>query len=105
MTIFQITLVITIIFMGSFLESLERKSPKLLWWLILMLILIFTSLDKNSVIYNHNTSPSYTKQTISSIRSGSKPTNAKPRFVGSKPGRGRTGQGNAPTGPKSADTG
>jgi hypothetical protein len=36
---------------------------------------------------------------------GSEPTNAKPSFVGSKTGRGRTGQGNAPTGPKNADTG
>jgi hypothetical protein len=27
MTVFQITLVIAIILMGSFLESLERKSP------------------------------------------------------------------------------
>jgi hypothetical protein len=67
MTIFQITLVITIIFMGGFLESLERKSPKLLWGLILMLISIFTSLDKDSLIYNHNTRLSYTEETISSI--------------------------------------
>jgi hypothetical protein len=74
MTIFQITLVITIIFMGNFLASLERKSPKLFWGLILMLMLIFTSFDKDSLIYNHNTSPSYTEQTISNIRSGSEPT-------------------------------
>jgi hypothetical protein len=100
MTIFQITLVITIIFMGNFLASLERKSPKLFWGLILMLMLIFTSFDKDSLIYNHNTSPSYTEQTISNIRSGSEPTNPKPGFIGS-----RTGQGNALTGPKSADTG
>ena len=73
MTIFQITLVVTIIFMGSFLESLERKTPKLLWGVIFMLMLIFTSLDKDSLIYNRNTSPSYTEQTISSIRSGSEP--------------------------------
>jgi hypothetical protein len=71
MTIFKITLVITIIFMGSFLESFERKSLKLLWGLIL--ILIFIALDKDSLIYKHNTSPSYTEQTISSIRSGSEP--------------------------------
>ena len=70
MTLIQITLVITILFMGRFLESLERKSPKLLWGLILIFMLIFTSLDKD---YNHNTSPSYTEQTISSIRSGSEP--------------------------------
>ena len=74
MTIFQITLVITIIFMGNFLASLERKSPKLFWGLIIMLMLIFTSFDKDSLIYNHNTSPSYTEQTISNIRSGSEPT-------------------------------
>jgi hypothetical protein len=67
MTVFQITLIITIIFMGRFLESLERKSPRLLWGLILMLMLIFTSLN------NHNTSPSYSERTISSIRSGSEP--------------------------------
>jgi hypothetical protein len=94
MTVFQITLIITIIFMGRFLESLERKSPRLLWGLILMLMLIFTSLN------NHNTSPSYSERTISSIRSGSEPTNPKTGFV-----RGRTGQGNASTSPKSADTG
>jgi hypothetical protein len=65
-------------------------------------MLIFTSLDKD---YNHNTSPSYTEQTISRIRSGSEPRNPKSGFVGSKTGRGRIGEGNAPTGPKSADTG
>lgn len=70
MRIFQITLVITIIFMGSFLDSLERKSPKLLWGIIFIYYVIFTSLDKD---YNHNISPSYTERTISSIRSGSQP--------------------------------
>jgi hypothetical protein len=70
MPIFKITLVIIIVFIGSFLERFERKSPKLLWGLIFMLMLIFTSLDKD---YNHNTSPSYTEQTISRIRSGSEP--------------------------------
>lgn len=58
--------------MGSFLERLERESPKFLWGLILMLMLVFTSLDQDSVIQNHNTSisPSYTEK----IRGGSKPT-------------------------------
>jgi hypothetical protein len=76
MTIFQIILVITIIFMGRFLERLERESPKLFWGLISMLMLVFTSLDKDSVIYNHNTStsPPYTEQIISKSRSGSEPT-------------------------------
>lgn len=92
---FQIILVLTIIFMGRFLESLERKSPKLLWGLIFMLMLIFTSLDKNSLFYNHNTSPSYTEQTISSIRSGSEPTNPKSGFVSSRTGQG-TNTGSTP---------
>ena len=65
-------LIITIIFMSSFLERLERESPKFFWGLILMLMLVFTSLDKDSVISNHNTStsPSYTEH----VRGGSEPT-------------------------------
>jgi len=58
-----------------------------------MLGLVFTSLDKDSVIHNYNTSPSYSEQIILKIRSGSdKP---KPGFVGSRPGSGQTSQGNA----------
>jgi hypothetical protein len=76
MTIFQIILVITIIFMGNVLERLERASPQLFKGLIFMLGLVFTSLDKDSVIHNHNTSPSYSEQIILKIRSGSdKPKN------------------------------
>lgn len=59
--------------MGSFLERLERNSPNF-WALIGMSMLVFISLDKYSVIYNHNTSSSYTEQIISKIRSGSDPT-------------------------------
>ena len=61
MTIFQIILVITIILMGNVLEGLERESPQLFGGLICMLGLVFTSLDKDSVIHNHNTSPSYSE--------------------------------------------
>ena len=76
MTIFQIILVITIILMGNVLESLERESPQLFGELICMLVLVFTSLDKDYVIHNHNTSPSYSEQIILKIRSGSdKPKN------------------------------
>ena len=82
--------------MGSFLERLERNSPNF-WALIGMSMLVFISLDKYSVIYNHNTSSSYTEQIISKIRSGSDPTNPKPSFV---PGLGRDR-----TGSESADTG
>ena len=76
MTIFQIILVITIILMGNVLERLERESPQLFGGLICMLGLVFTSLDKDSVIHNHNTSPSSREQIILKIRSGSdKPKN------------------------------
>ena len=104
MTIFKITLVITkVILWVVFWKVSNEKVQSCFGGLIL--ILIFIALDKDSLIYKHNTSPSYTEQTILSIRSGSEPTNPKPAFLGGKTGRGITGQGNAPTGPKSAGTG
>jgi hypothetical protein len=72
MTIFKITLVITkVILWVVFWKVSNEKVQSCFGGLIL--ILIFIALDKDSLIYKHNTSPSYTEQTISSIRSGSEP--------------------------------
>jgi hypothetical protein len=101
MGIFQTFLLLLIVVMGRFLERLEIKRPNLFWGAILMLMLVFTSLDENSVIHNHNhnTSPSYTEQIILKMRSGSDPINSKSGFVNTG-----SGQRNAPTDPKSPDT-
>jgi hypothetical protein len=69
MTIFQILLIISIIFMGNFFERLERESPNLFWGLTIVLATAFTSIDENSLI--HNPSPTYTEQILLKTRGGS----------------------------------
>ena len=48
--------------MGNLLEGLDRENPNLFGGLIFMLTLVFTSLDKDSAIHNHNTSLSYSEK-------------------------------------------
>jgi hypothetical protein len=69
MTIIQILLVITILFMGNFLERFEREVPNLFWAVIFLLAIEFTLFNQDSLI--HNISPSSTEQIVFTTRGGS----------------------------------